>query len=318
MITIKGIRKTYKISLRKFGFKRESNKEYKEVVAIDDVSFNVDNGEIIGILGSNGAGKTTLIKMMTGILTPTCGTIVINGYNPGQRKKEFLKSIGLMMGNRSSLFYDLPIIDTFTYLQTVYGVKKGDEYQSQVDELIKKLKLDELLDTPVRKLSLGQRKKAEVVASILHKPTVLFLDEPTIGLDVTSKKEMIEFIKFLVSKFGMTVLITSHDLNDIEKLCNRMVFIEKGNIAYDGKVSDFQSNDDELRKVNVIYRKEIDESRLEQFEYSKANDYTYSLFVKLSEVSEIQKLFSDEEIEELSIVRLTLEDKVLLYDKVHH
>ena len=222
------LKKTYKIRVSKKGISGFLYPEYTLVEAIKNINFTVEEGSITGILGSNGAGKSTLIKMMTGILMPSEGSISVNGFTPSKREEKFKKSIGLMMGNRSSLIYDLPVRDSFEYLKIIYDVD-SEKYKDAL-VLLKKINAIELLDIPVRKLSLGQRKKMELVSTILHNPKILFLDEATIGMDIQSKIEVLNFCMFLKRQYNTTIIYTSHDLNDVERICDKIIYLDKGEI----------------------------------------------------------------------------------------
>ena len=224
-------------------------KPTKKFLAIDDISFNISEGDAVGLVGHNGSGKSTIVKMLSGILSPTKGVVNVMGFSPIERKNEFLSQIGVMMGQRSMLFYDLPIEDSFNFFRKIYDAT-SDEYRVMVDELIEKIGLNTLLKTPVRKLSLGQRMKAEIILSIIHKPKVLFLDEPTIGLDFGSKKEILSFIKTLNQEYGVIVLLTSHDLDDIDSICNKLILIESGKIQYQGDINKIGSRN-EYRLIDV-------------------------------------------------------------------
>ena len=224
-------------------------KPSKKLLAINNVSFSIGKDEIIGLIGHNGAGKSTIIKMISGILTPSKGQISVMGYTPIERKKVFLSQIGVMMGNKSMLFYDLPVEDSFKFFSSIYG-KTSQEYTDRIKVLTDNIGLTSLLKTPVRKLSLGQRMKAEIILSIIHCPQILLLDEPTIGLDINSKKEILLFIKELNREYGTVIFLTSHDLNDIEYLCKRIILIDSGVIRYSGNINEV-SNRNEYKIIEV-------------------------------------------------------------------
>ena len=315
MIQVKELTKIYRIPITT-GLKRFIHQEYNEINAVTSVNFEINDGELIGILGANGAGKSTIIKMLSGILEPTNGTICIDGYIPSKREKHFLKEIGVMMGNRSSLKYDLPIRDSFRYLKAVYEIKDS-EYDDILENLIKKIGLSELLDTPVRKLSLGQRMKAEIIASLIHHPKILFLDEPTLGLDVKSKMEVLEFIHSLQTDFHTTVLLTTHDLNDVERLCERIIYIDQGRIIYDGKTKYFGQTE-QKRKVNItLYSDFIDKKILEDYQVVKNNDLDYTFYVYKNEVKDVLKRIEKEDVDEINIIKVSLEEAVLDYEKAN-
>lgn len=203
--------------------------------AVDDVSFSINQGEIVGYIGPNGAGKSTTIKVLTGILTPTSGTVVVDGLVPYQKRTQNAKKIGVVFGQRTQLWWDLPLNESFTVLKEIYQVSDEDfkERMAYFDELFG---LSEFLKQPVRQLSLGQRMKADIVASLLHNPKLLFLDEPTIGLDVIAKENIRKTILDVNRKYNTTVILTTHDLSDIEELCNRILLIDQGKIIYDGNL----------------------------------------------------------------------------------
>ena len=207
--------------------------------AVDDISFTINDGEIVGYIGSNGAGKSTTIKMMTGILNPTKGKCLINGVDPIKNRKQNAQNIGVVFGQRTQLWWDLPLSESFTILKEIYNVS-DEEYEERMKFLNKVLELNEFMDRPVRNLSLGQRMRADLGASLLHNPSVLFLDEPTIGLDIVVKDNIRSAIKEINSKFNTTVILTTHDIEDIEELCNRIIIIDDGKKIYDGTLKELK------------------------------------------------------------------------------
>jgi ABC-2 type transport system ATP-binding protein len=204
--------------------------------AVDDVSFSINQGEIVGYIGPNGAGKSTTIKVLTGILTPTSGTVVVDGLVPYQKRTQNAKKIGVVFGQRTQLWWDLPLNESFTVLKEIYQVSDED-FKERMDYFNELFGLNEFLKQPVRQLSLGQRMKADIVASLLHNPKLLFLDEPTIGLDVIAKENIRKTILDVNKKYNTTVILTTHDLSDIEELCNRILLIDQGKIIYDGNLN---------------------------------------------------------------------------------
>jgi ABC-2 type transport system ATP-binding protein len=205
----------------------------EDVVAVNDLTFSIDPGEMVGYIGPNGAGKSTTIKMLTGILVPSHGTVRVNGLDPSRRRSEVARNVGVVFGQRSQLWWDLPLIDSFDLLRRVYRVGDAD-YRGALDELVELLDLAELLAVPVRQLSLGQRMRGDIAAALLHDPAILYLDEPTIGLDVVSKARVREFLARRNAERRTTVLLTTHDLDDIERLCERVMIIDHGRLLFDG------------------------------------------------------------------------------------
>ena len=229
IISVNKISKNFIIKEKKGILKREK----KIIRAVDNISFEINKGEIVGYIGVNGAGKSTTIKMLTGILTPTTGTIKVFNKEPHEFRSLISKEIGVVFGQRSQLLWDLPVIDTFNLFSKIYEIPIHI-YKTRLKELVNYVGIDNLLNIPVRKLSLGQRMCCEIVASLLHNPKILFLDEPTIGLDIINKEKIRKLIRLINEKFGTTVILTTHDLYEIEQLCNRVIIIDKGKKIYDG------------------------------------------------------------------------------------
>jgi len=212
-----------------------TTRQYLTVRAVDEISFKINPGELVGYLGPNGAGKSTTIKMLAGLLVPTSGSLSINGMLPWKQRTRFVQDIGAVFGQRTTLWWDLPVIESFDLLETIYKVPKA-EFKRSLDEFRTLLDLDEFLNTPVRSLSLGQRMRADICAALLHNPRLLFLDEPTIGLDVVAKERIRQFIQHINQERGTTVVLTTHDLSDVEKLCRRVMVIDEGKLLYDGQL----------------------------------------------------------------------------------
>ncbi len=240
VIHIQDLHKTYVVSERESGvlasLQSLVHRTTEEVPAVDGISFDVAAGEIVGFLGPNGAGKTTTLKMLSGLLYPTSGEATVLGYVPSKRSKAFLSQITLVMGQRNQLVWDIPALDSFELNRAIYRIPPAD-YRRTLDELTELLELGPLLRKPVRNLSLGERMKCEVAAALLHRPQVVFLDEPTIGLDVTMQRRIRGFIAEYNRRFGATVLLTSHYMADVEALCRRVVVIHHGRLLFDGDLS---------------------------------------------------------------------------------
>ncbi len=213
---------------------------------VNKISFKIDEGEIVGYIGANGAGKSTTIKMLTGILTPTSGEVLVNGINPNSSRKENAKNIGVVFGQRTQLWWDLPLGESYVVLKEIYQISDVN-YYGQMEYFNELLGINEFIKTPVRALSLGQRMKADIVASLLHNPKVLYLDEPTIGLDAISKQNIRKAIKEINEKHKTTIILTTHDLDDIQELCSRVMILDKGKIIYDGSLETIKNNYDYMK-----------------------------------------------------------------------
>jgi len=256
MIECVGISKQFKVARRNAGLREAVRalfkREYTIVHALSDVSFSIGDGEMVGYIGPNGAGKSSTIKILSGILTPDAGQCTVNGLVPWKNRKEHASNIGVVFGQRSQLWWDVPVIDSFELLRDIYKVD-GKAYKDSLDELVTMLDIGEIVRTPARQLSLGQRMRCEIAASLIHKPSVLFLDEPTIGLDAVSKIAVREFIKKINRERGTTVILTTHDMQDIEALTERILLIGGGRILLDGSLSELKSRKSSSRRLTVEY-----------------------------------------------------------------
>jgi len=232
-IVVRNLTKEYEVVKREKGIKKWINSTKEKVKAVNGLDFVIEKGEIVGFIGPNGAGKSTTIKMLTGILTPTEGEIIIGGENPLKCKRQFYQNIGVIFGQRSQLWWDLPVEDTFCLLKKVYHISEI-EYQKNMQLFRDLLNMDELLQKPVRQMSLGQRIRCEIAAALIHNPSVIFLDEPTIGLDVVAKDNIRKFIKQYNEEKKATIILTTHDMDDIDCLAKRIIIIDKGYKVYDG------------------------------------------------------------------------------------
>lgn len=257
LIKLEGISKSYKVAKRSSGLRQAAKalfvREHTIVPALKDISFSINPGEIIGYIGPNGAGKSTTIKVMSGILVPDSGSCTIMGYNPWHDRVQYVKNIGVVFGQRSQLWWDVPVIDSFELLRDIYKVPL-QEYEENVKQLIEALELKDLINSPVRQLSLGQRMRCEIAASLLHSPKILFLDEPTIGLDAVSKIAVRQFIKKINQEKGVTVILTTHDMSDIEALAERVILIGKGTLLYDGSLGELRNKFGTQKTIAIDYR----------------------------------------------------------------
>lgn len=256
MISLQGINKSFKVARRAAGLRQAAKalfvREHTVVEALKDISFTIGEGEIVGYIGPNGAGKSTSIKVMSGILVPDGGSCTILGYTPWKDRTAYVKEIGVVFGQRSQLWWDVPVIDSFQLLRDIYRVPEP-VYRDNLSMLTESLQLQELLHTPVRQLSLGQRMRCEIAASLLHGPKILFLDEPTIGLDAVSKLAVRKFIRALNEERGVTVILTTHDMSDIEALAERILLIGKGTLLYDGSLAQLRSRFGAERTITADY-----------------------------------------------------------------
>lgn len=265
MIYVNDLRKEFKKTIKEPGLKGSVKALFKpknEIVkAVDGISFHVEKGEMLGFIGPNGAGKSTVIKMLTGILTPTSGTCEINGHIPQENRQNYVKEIGVVFGQRTQLWWDLALRETYSVLKEIYDVP-DKEFKKRMSFLNEVLELDEFISSPVRTLSLGQRMRADIAASLLHNPKVLFLDEPTIGLDVVVKDNIRNAIAKINAEEGTTVILTTHDLADIELLCDRIVMIDKGKKVFDGRINDLKREFGQMRDLQFELANAKDIERL--------------------------------------------------------
>lgn len=243
MIEVNDLVKTYKIIEKQDGligyFKNLVKPKYKELIAVNKINFNIEEGELVGYIGENGAGKSTTIKMLTGLLTPTSGKVIVNGLVPNEKRIENNKNIGAVFGQKTQLWWDLPVIESFRLIKQMYKISEGD-YRKNLKMFTEILDLEDLLEKQVKNLSLGQKMRCEIAATFLHNPKIVYLDEPTIGLDVLVKENIRKFIKDINKEKNTTIILTTHDLKDIEDVCDRIILLDKGNIIYDGEKQKFK------------------------------------------------------------------------------
>lgn len=267
VVRISHLTKIFKVAQKDPGFggtlRSFFKRTYRQVEAVKDVSFNIEEGELVGFIGPNGAGKTTTLKCLSGLLYPSGGHISVLGYTPFNRKKDYLKQISLVMGQKNQLWWDLPAIDTFLLNKEIYEISDQD-FQLTLDELVSLLDVSDILKTQVRKLSLGQRMKMELIAALIHKPKVLFLDEPTIGLDVIMQQKMRDFIREYNRRYHSTIILTSHYMDDVKELCKRVIIIDHGRILYDGLLENIVKKFATHKYLTIIFEKDIDPKKLSE------------------------------------------------------
>lgn len=287
-----GLRGSFKALFKKVG---------KEKTAVKDFSFEINKGELIGLIGPNGAGKTTMIKMMTGIIPQSSGDIVVAGFKPNDLKDSFRKSYAVVMGQKSQLWWDLPAIDTFRLNKEIYGIS-DDDYNETLTYLSKLFEVDDLLNKQVRKLSLGQRMKMEILAALLHNPSIIFLDEPTIGLDAVAQKQIRHFLQKLNEEKQTTIILTSHYMEDIKHLCKRVVVINHGEKVFDGNYDTLINRVSTFKVVTVTFEDETDISHLKNVEFLEQSPYKVVLKVNKNDIKNVvASLFTSFEVEDIAI-----------------
>lgn len=291
MIEVKNVKKYYKVAKREKGLseslKHLFSRKYDLKRAVDDISFSIKEGEIVGFIGPNGAGKSTTIKMLSGILYPDEGEVVIDGFIPYRQRKTFVKNIGVVFGQKSQLNWDLPLIESFELLKYIYKIPQ-QKYDKNLQKFTELLDMQEFLNQPVRQLSLGQRMRGDIVAALLHSPKIVFFDEPTIGLDVVAKEKIREFVKYMNEMENTTMIFTTHDMQDIEKVCTRLIIIDEGRKIYDGSVEQIKNQYAALKSIEIL------------LENGKKEKYTFD--VNKTPMNEVmERLFSKFDIKDISI-----------------
>ncbi|OQM46961.1 daunorubicin ABC transporter ATP-binding protein [Anoxybacillus sp. UARK-01] len=319
VIEVENLRKEFKAYSSRSGlmgaFRDLFTRNYKIIQAVHDISFTVNQGEMVGYIGENGAGKSTTIKMLTGILTPTAGKVSVNGMNPHKEREAFVRTIGVVFGQRSQLWWDIAVQESFRLLKKVYRVSDSD-YKEHMEHVIETLDIGPLLDKPVRKLSLGQRMRCELAAALIHNPPLLFLDEPTIGLDVLVKLKIREFLKEINQKYNTTILLTTHDISDIEALCDRVIMLDEGKIIYDGSLQRLKENWGEGKQIQFTFSQEITSSELHPLtaawgvKWSRGEqDNSWIAHVPKAHVSEIIScIVNHYEIQDLNLYEISTEE----------
>lgn len=283
-------------------------RDYKTVAAVDRVSFSINRGEMVGYIGPNGAGKSTSVKMLTGILVPTGGELLINGFIPFRQRRHYVKTIGVVFGQRTQLWWDIAVIESFKLLRRIYDVSERD-FNARMGLFDEILSIRDYLHTPVRKLSLGERMRCDLAAALLHNPPLLFLDEPTIGLDVVAKDHIRQFLRSINREFRTTVLLTTHDLDDIEELCRRIMIIDHGRLLYDGQLSDLKSRLLRTKQIKFVLkdRGQVDAAvafSRESLELEQVDELTFRIRFdrgKVATADLIRKILAAVEVRDLLI-----------------
>jgi ABC-2 type transport system ATP-binding protein len=305
IITVRSLQKFFKVYKHRQGligaFRNLFSRDYRLVRAVDGITFSLQPGELVGYLGPNGAGKSTTLKMLTGLLVPSGGELLVNGMVPWRERTRYVARIGAVFGQRTTLWWDLPVIDSLELLQHIYHLPR-DRFQQNLQAFKSLLELEPFLQTPVRSLSLGQRMRADLCAALLHDPILLFLDEPTIGLDVVAKERIRQFIQFVNRERGTTVILTTHDLTDVEKLCERVMIIDQGKLLYDGSLSALTERYGGQRALLVEFAEDYPEIHLEGarlsrrdgrqvlFEFERSTATASELIMRLSQAYRIHDL----------------------------
>ena len=291
MIEVEGLKKYYKIAKRDKGLMQTMRglfkRKYEIRKAVDDISFQIKKGEIVGFIGPNGAGKSTTIKMLSGILYPDEGKLGVNGFVPYKQRKQYVKNIGVVFGQKTQLNWDLPLIESFELMKFIYKIPQK-KYEENLHKFVKLLDMEDFINQPVRQLSLGQRMRGDIVAALLHSPEVVFFDEPTIGLDVVAKEKIRDFIKYMNKTEQTTIIFTTHDMQDIEKVCDRLIIIDSGKKVYDGSIDEIKTKYAYSKAVEMLL--EDGTKQIQTFDVRK---------VPMNEVME--KLFAQYHIKDIAI-----------------
>jgi ABC-2 type transport system ATP-binding protein len=307
-INVHSLKKYYQVHKKEPGllgsFKSLFSRRYEEAKAVDNISFKIDEGELVGFIGPNGAGKTTTLKCLSGLLYPTSGHLSVLGYNPWDRQRPFLKQISLVMGQKNQLWWDLPAIETFILNREIYEIPEK-EYKKTLTELVEMLGVEEILKVQVRKLSLGQRMKCELIAALLHRPKVLFLDEPTIGLDVVSQKKMRDFVKEYNQKNASTIILTSHYMDDVKELCRRVIIIDKGKLIFDGQFEEITKRYADHKIISATLAEKVEKEKLAKI--AKVKEYSFPKVV-FSVKRNAASLAAAEFLQHFPVVDLNIEE----------
>ena len=313
VISVNHLTKSFKIKEKEHGFKGSIKAilkpKYKEVKAVNDISFEIDEGEVIAFIGPNGAGKSTTIKMLTGIIYPDSGDIQVLGINPTKERKRLAYEIGTVFGQKEQLWMHLTAYDNFKFLGAIYDIS-SKETEKRIEELSMLFDLEKFINTPVRNLSLGQRIRCEIVASLIHKPKVLFLDEPTIGLDPVVKESIRKLIKRMNKKYNTTIFLTSHDISDIEKLCKRVIIVNNGQIVIDDSMTNLKYHYMDKKVIEVKLKNNVNfrDAKGIKILKEKGNSFRIEIDTEITDLTAVLKLINPENIIDINISNTPLEE----------
>ena len=315
LIKVENIKKSFKLFKRDAGLKGSVksffNRKYEEFIALKNINLNIEKGEIVGILGENGAGKTTLIKLIIGLLYPSEGQIIVNNFIPSNRNNKFLSKISVVMGQKNQLWWDIPASESFLLNKHIYNID-DDSYNNTLNELVKFLDVEDKVNIQVRRLSLGERMKMEIIAALLHKPEIILLDEPTLGLDVISQSKIREFVKFYNEKYHTTFVITSHYTKDIQEMCERVFVLHKGKSIYDGNFNKLIKNIDPKRKLTFEFLNSPNKEFINELAKKFSFNFDDRILTSVAEDAQLQNLlkvlFKNGEVGNVSFEDLPVDD----------
>jgi ABC-2 type transport system ATP-binding protein len=309
MISVKKLTKIYKTPIKTGNIIKDIfHREYKKNTAIDGISFEIEDDELIGFIGPNGAGKTTTMKILAGILYPTSGTITVDGYTPFKKNPAFLKKIAFVMGQKNQMLWELPPKDTYDLNKEIYEIS-DTEYKKTLDELRELLDVESFFDRPVKTLSLGQRMRVELIGALLHKPKVLFLDEPTIGLDIFAQTTIVNFIQEYQKRHTSSIILTSHYMQDVQRLAKRVILIDQGKIIYDGRLQNLITTYSKTKTITILLSKKIDVKSLKLPKEAQV-EYVYPQLKLKAPKEDIEKLLNTV-LKRFEYIDMTIENEPL-------
>ena len=314
IVKVKNLRKTFKVTYKEkegllYSLKSLYKRNFKTVVAVDNIDFDIKKGEIRGMIGPNGAGKSTTIKILAGILHPTEGEVNVMGFIPWKDRQVYVKSIGVVFGQKGQLTWELPAIDTFALYKEIFQIPEK-RYRKNLDYFIESFHIQEIVKKPVRNLSLGERMKCEMICALLHEPQLVFLDEPTIGLDLISKDTVRTFIKKVNKELGTTFILTTHDLNEIENLCNLVTIINNGHIVYDDSLQKLKNVYSNTKIIDLTFSEPVNQDRINGFNIEFTDPYSGRMTIDLDKYdfhTEISKVLSELPIKDMDINSVDIE-----------